>query len=93
MTSVVEWNIDDVIDGHQSQKTKRVRAIARVLERKGKANYKKFLAEMQFNGLRKSVAEEYLNILKDLQMIRLDKSDIIWNGIENRKGMQQEVMT
>ena len=79
MSRIVDWNINDVIDGHQAQKTKRVRAVARVLERKGKVNYKQFLAEMQFNGLRKSVAEEYLDTLKDLRMIRIDKDDIVWN--------------
>ncbi len=79
MTRIVDWNIDDVIDGHQGQKAKRVRAIARTLERKGRVNYKQFLAEMQFNGLRKNVAEEYLDILEDLRMIRLDKGDIVWD--------------
>lgn len=80
MTRIIDWSIDDVIDGHQAQKTKRVRAIARTLERKGRVNYKLFLAEMQYNGLRKSVAEEYIQLLKDLAMIRIDKDDIVWTG-------------
>lgn len=75
----VDWNIDDVIDGHQAQKTRRVRAVAKVLERKGRVNYKQFLAQMQYNGLRKSVAEEYLEMLWDLGKIRIDKDDIVWN--------------
>jgi hypothetical protein len=85
MTRIIDWNIDDVIDGHQAQKTKRVRAVAKVLERKGRVNYKQFLAEMQYNGLRKSVAEEYLDTLKDLRMVRIDKDDIVWNGTQNDK--------
>lgn len=79
MTRIVDWNIDDVIDGHQAQKTKRIRAVAKALERKGRVNYKQFLAEMQYNGLRKSVAEEYLEMLWDLGKIRIDKDDIVWN--------------
>jgi hypothetical protein len=77
MTRVVDWNIDDVTDTHQRQKTNRVRALARVIERKGRIDYKQFLAEMQYNGLRKNVAEEYLEILKDLRMIRIDKGEIV----------------
>jgi len=34
---------------------------------------------MQYHGLRKSVAEEYLEALKDLGMIMFDRGDIIWN--------------
>ena len=65
----VDWNIDDVVDSHQSRKSRRIRAIVRVLERKVRVNYKRFLAEMQFNGIRKSVAKEYLDALKDLKWI------------------------
>ncbi len=67
----VDWNIDDVVDNHQSRKSRRIRAIARVLERKVRVNYKRFLAEMQFNGMRKKVAMEYLDALKDLNWIEI----------------------
>jgi hypothetical protein len=49
-------------------------------KKRQKVNYKQFLAEMQYNGLRKSVAEEYLEVLKDLGWIKVDSNDIIWNG-------------
>ena len=48
MGRIVDWNIDDVIDAHQTHKSRRIKAIARVLKRKGRVNYKRFLAEMQF---------------------------------------------
>ena len=79
MVRIVDWNIDDVIDSHQSHKNKRIKAIARILKRKGRVNYKRFLAEMQFNGMRKSVAEEYLEALEDLGTIEHEKDDIVWN--------------
>lgn len=42
-----------------------------------------FLAEMQYFGLRKSVAEEYIDVLKDLRKIRFDNGYIIWNEDNN----------
>jgi hypothetical protein len=45
-----------------------------------KVDYIQFLAEMQFNGLRKSVAEEYLEVMKDLDLIKFENEDIIWIG-------------
>jgi len=77
---IVDWNIDDVIDAHQTHKSRRIKAIARVLKRKGRVNYKQFLAEMQFNGMRKSVAKEYLEALKDLGIVEHEKDDIVWNA-------------
>ena len=85
MTKTIDWNIDDVIDSNQILKEKRVRAVARVLRRKGRTNYKRFLAEMQFNGLRRVVAEEYLNILKDLGWIKCENEEIIWKGKLNNE--------
>jgi hypothetical protein len=70
--------MNDVIDSHQTHKNRRIRAIARVLEKKGRVNYKRFLAEMQFNGMRKSVAKEYLYALNDLNMIEITADEIIW---------------
>jgi hypothetical protein len=34
---------------------------------------------MQYFGLRRKVAEEYIDILEDLGKIRYDKGSIIWN--------------
>lgn len=34
---------------------------------------------MQYFGLRRKVAEEYIDILEDLGKIRCDKGSIIWN--------------
>lgn len=75
---IVDWNIDDVIDSHQLHKSKRIKAIASVLKRKRRVNYERFLAEMQFNGLRKQVAVEYVNVLKELGKVRIDGEDIVW---------------
>ena len=77
--SVVDWNINDVIDSHQSRKGRRIRAIARVLRSKGRVDFKRFLAEMQYNGIRKRVAEEYLDVLRDLGLITYDNNEIVWN--------------
>ena len=76
----LSWIDHQLMDSHQQRKHKRVMAIAQVIEKRQKVNYKQFLAEMQYNGLRKSVAEEYLEVLKDLGWIKVDSNDIIWNG-------------
>lgn len=84
MNRFVDWSLDG-IDTQQTGKKRRIVNVVRVLEHKGRVNYKRFLAEMQFNGMRKKVAEEYLEALADLEIIRRDKDDIVWNGenIEN----------
>ena len=79
MSVVVDWNINDTIDSHQSRKNRRIKAIAEVLKSKGRVNYRQFLAQMQFNGIRKSVAKGYLDVLKELGMIKHDKENIVWN--------------
>jgi predicted transcriptional regulator len=77
MSVIVDWNINDTIDSHQSRKSRRIRAIARVLRSKGRVDFKRFLAEMQYNGIRKKVTEEYLDVLKDLGLIAYDNNEII----------------
>lgn len=69
----------NVLDSHQQKKRRRVIAFADVIKKKQVVSHKRFLAEMQYLGLRKQVAEEYLDILKDLDKIRFDKGYIIWN--------------
>jgi hypothetical protein len=73
------WIDPQLMDSHQQRKHKRIMAIAEVIQKRGKVNYKRFLAEMQYYGLRKIVAEEYLEALKDLKKIRIDKNNIVWN--------------
>ena len=73
------WIDPQLMDSHQQRKHKRIMAIAEVIQKRGKVNYKRFLAEMQYHGLRKIVAEEYLEALKDLKKIRIDKNNIVWN--------------
>jgi len=80
------WIDPQLMDSHQQRKHKRIMAIARVIHKRGKVDYKRFLAEMQFQGIRKIVAEEYLEVLKDLEMIKFDKSQIVWN-------VEQEIRT
>jgi hypothetical protein len=75
-----DWISPQVMDSHQQRKHRRIRAIANVIERRGHVNYKKFLAEMQYHGLRKCVAEEYLEVLKDLGWIKCENEEIIWKG-------------
>ena len=74
------WIDPQLMDNHQQRKHKRIMAISGVIKRRGKVNYKRFLAEMQFHGLRKSVAEEYLEVLKDLGIVKFDSNEIVWNG-------------
>jgi len=69
-----------LMDSHQQRKHRRIMAIADVVKRRGRVKHKRFLAEMQYHGLRKKVAEEYLEVLKDLVMVKFDKGDIVWNG-------------
>lgn len=75
-----DWIDPQLMDSHQRRKYRRIVAIAQVIERRGRVNLKRFLAEMQYHGLRKKVAEEYLEVLKDLGKIRYEKGDIVWNG-------------
>jgi len=74
------WISPQLMDSHQQRKHKRIKAIAEIIESRRKVNYKQFLAEMQYHGLRQSVAEEYVELLKDLGLIKLEKEDILWNG-------------
>ena len=68
------------MDSHQKRKQKRIMAISNLIKKRVKVNYKQFLAEMQFNGLRKIVAEEYLEVMKDLDLIKFENENIIWIG-------------
>ena len=73
------WIDPNLMDSHQQRKYRRVEAIANLIRNRHVVNYREFLAEMQYHGLRKKVAEEYLDILKDLGKIRYDKGYVIWN--------------
>ena len=79
------WIDPQLMDSHQQRKHKRIMAIAEVIERRGTVNHKRFLAEMQYHGLRRKVAEEYLEVLKDLGMIKFEEGDIVWNGTAEDK--------
>ena len=81
-----DWIDPQLMDSHQQRKHRRIMAIASLVERRGRVNYKRFLAEMQYHGLRKKVAEEYLEVLKDLGMIEHDKKDIVWNAVAEDSG-------
>lgn len=84
------WIDHQLMDSHQQRKHRQVMAIAKLIERRGRINYKRFLAEMQYHGLRKSVAESYLELLKDLGKVRFAKCDIVWNGTGQDKNTSQE---
>jgi len=83
------WIDPQLMDSHQQRKHRRIMAIAGVIRRRGKVNYKGFLAEMQYHGLRKKVAEEYLEVLNDLDWVKFDKGEIVWNGENQRKSDNQ----
>lgn len=72
------WIDPQLMDSHQRRKHKRIMAIAEVIKRRGRVNHKRFLAEMQYHGIRRKIAEEYLEVLKDLGMVKFDKGDIVW---------------
>ena len=78
-TETVGWIDPNLLDSHQQRKHRRVVAIANVIRKRGKVDCKRFLAEMQYYGIRKKVAEEYLEALKDLGKIRYEKGYIVWN--------------
>lgn len=79
LVKIVDWNIDGVVDNNQAKKKRRILAIAEVLKQKQRVSYKLFLAEMQINGIRFSVAEGYLKALVDKGVIGVEKGEIIWN--------------
>ena len=87
----VVWIDPQLMDTHQQRKHKRIMAVAEVIKRRGRVNYKRFLAEMQYHGLRKKVAEEYLEALKDLGMIKFEEGDIVWNGTAEDKRQRCDV--
>jgi hypothetical protein len=78
------WISPQLMDSHQKLKHKRLIAIAQLIRSRRVVNYKQFLGEMQFNGLRKTVAEEYLEALKDFGLIRFENDRIVWND-QDRK--------
>jgi hypothetical protein len=67
-----------VLDTHQQRKHRRIIAIERMIKERGMVNYNEFLAELQYYGIRKKVAEEYIDVLKDLRKIRFEKDFIYW---------------
>jgi hypothetical protein len=74
------WIDESTLDMHQQRKKRRIQEFAKVLKLRGRADYKKFLGEMQFGGLRKVVALEYLEAMKDMGMINIDEKEIVWNS-------------
>ncbi len=74
------WISPQLMDSHQKLKHKRLIAIAELIRSRHVVNYKQFLGEMQFHGLRKTVAEEYLEALKDFELIRFEDDLIVWNN-------------
>lgn len=83
-----DWIDPQLMDSHQQRKHRRIMAIAEVIKKRRRVNYKQFLAEMQYHGLRKKVAEEYLEALKHLGLIKHDKDDIVWNS-ENQSNKSE----
>jgi len=79
VTTTDVWIDPNLLDTHQQRKHKRIVAIASVIKQRGRVDCKQFLAEMQYYGVRKRVAEGYLDALKDLGKIRYDKGFIVWN--------------
>ena len=67
----------NVLDSHQRRKRKRILAIEKSLLEKGKIEYTRFLAELQYSGIRKKVAEGYIEVLKDLGKITIQDGDIL----------------
>jgi len=67
------------LDNHQVKKKKRIRAVAEILRYRRKVRADKFVAELEFNGIRKSVAQEYINTLLVLELIKTDGAFLIWN--------------
>ena len=72
-----EWIDPNLMDSHQQGKHKRIMAIAELIKKRQKINYKQFLARMQYQGLRKTVAKDYLEVLKDLGMIKIEEDQIV----------------
>lgn len=86
------WIDPQLMDSHQQRKHRRIIAIAEVIKKRRRVNYKRFLAEMQYHGLRKKVAEEYLEALKDFGMIKVDKGDIVWNGKDESTKVKKKAL-
>lgn len=79
-----DWIDPNLMDSHQQRKRERIRAIGDLIEKRRRVDYKRFLAEMQYHGIRKKVAREYLDVLRDLGMIRFSDGYVVWNGENTR---------
>ena len=68
----------ELLDSHQKSKRRRIQAVAELIKKRIEVDYKKFLAELQYAGLRKVVAEEYLVALDEMELIVITGGKIIW---------------
>ena len=78
-----EWIDPNLMDSHQQRKHMRITAIAKVIERKGRVDYKRFVAKMEYHGLRRKVAIGYLDAMRDLGLIKFDGDCVVWNREPN----------
>ena len=68
------------LDSHQKKKQERILAVAQILATRRMVMTAKFLAELQFNGIRKTVAKEYIDALIDLGWLSTDGNFLLWTG-------------
>jgi len=70
------------LDTHQQRKQVRIRQVAIELARRKKITTNSLIAILDFNGLRKTLAEEYINTLIALGWAKHEGKYLIWCGPE-----------
>lgn len=68
------------LDTHQNKKRERILAVAQILATRKLVHTAKFIVELEFNGLRRKVAKEYIDALIDLDWLTTDGNHLLWVG-------------
>jgi len=66
------------LDTHQQRKQMRIRQVAIELTSRKRTPTKPFIAFLEYNGLRKTVAEEYINALIALGWAKYEGEYLVW---------------
>ena len=73
----------ELLDNNQRKKRARIRAVAKDIKTKGRVDTRKYIAQLGLNGVRKTVAEEYIQALIDIEYLHSEQNSLKWIGPDN----------
>ena len=73
----------EVLDTHQKKKRTRILAVAKLIKKNKVVKTDSFIAILEFNGIRKKVAKEYIDALLTLKWIKSDGVKLTWIKDQN----------